>query len=252
MDTLAALCGSAMALPRGGGIVLGLLLAGAAGSTMHCVPMCGGFVLGQVADRIARVPAAHLCEWQRLRNGVLLPYHLGRLTTYAGLGGAAGLAGATLGRLPWFGLLSGALLLLAAVLFLAQGVRRLAPRLARFLPGPERAPAGWNRMLGRMTRRLDRTRAGGGYLLGVALGFLPCGFLLYAALAAAASNSNPMLGIAGMVAFGLGTVPALTAVGIAGQAAGQRWQRAVAVVSPVVMLGNAALLATLALGRLGG
>jgi sulfite exporter TauE/SafE len=106
-------------------------------------------------------------------------------------------------------------------------------------------------MLGRMTRRLDRTRAGGGYLLGVALGFLPCGFL-YAALAAAASSSNPMLGIAGMVAFGLGTVPALAAVGVAGQAAGQRWQRAVAVVSPVVMLGNAALLATLALGRLGG
>ena len=50
-----------------------------------------------------------------------------------------------------------------------------------------------------------------------------------------------------MLAFGLGTVPALVAVGIAGQAAGRRWQRGVAAAAPAVMLLNAALLAALAL-----
>jgi hypothetical protein len=248
MDTLAALCGSAMALPVGGGLVLGLFLAGAAGSAMHCVPMCGGFVLGQVADRMARLPGTHLCEWQRMRQGVLLPYHSGRLTTYAGLGAVAGLAGPALGRLPWFGYLPGVLLLLAALLFLAQGVRRLSPGLARFLPGPERAPPAWNRALARLTRRLDRTRVRDGYLLGVALGFLPCGFL-YTALAATAASFNPILGAAGMLAFGLGTVPALVSVGIAGHAAGRRWQRGLAAVMPGVMLANAALLGLLAWSR---
>ena len=47
---LASWCGSA---PWAGGLLVGLLVAGAAGSTMHCVPMCGGFVLGQVADGMA-------------------------------------------------------------------------------------------------------------------------------------------------------------------------------------------------------
>lgn len=246
MDTLAALCGSGMTLPLGGGIVLGLFLAGVAGSALHCVPMCGGFVLGQVADSMARLPAARLCEWRRLSSGALLPYHFGRLTTYAGLGVLVGLGGAALGRLPWFGGVSGVLLLAAAALFASQALRRLMPWFGRVVPGLERAPAWWNRLLARVTSGLDRTGIGGGYLLGVALGFLPCGFL-YAALAAAAASGNPALGAVAMLAFGLGTIPALAAVGVAGQAAAHRWQRGVAAVSPAVMLLNATLLALLAL-----
>ncbi len=224
---LAALCG---ALPLTSGLFLGLFLAGAAGSTMHCVPMCGGFVLGQVADGLARMPAARLCEWRRITNGTLLPYHLGRLTTYAGLGALAGLGA---GHLPWFGTMSATLLLLGAALFLIH--------VARVLPGLERAPAGWNHFVTCMARH-----AGGGYLLGVALGFLPCGFL-YAALATAASSGTPLCGASAMLAFGLGTAPALIAVGIAGQAAGRRWQRGIAVAAPAVMLLNTALLLVLAL-----
>jgi hypothetical protein len=49
-----------------------------------------------------------------------------------------------------------------------------------------------------------------------------------------------------MLAFGLGTTPALVAVGIAGHAAGRRWQRGVAKAAPAVMALNAALLAVLA------
>jgi uncharacterized protein len=248
LDMLTALCGSAASLPLGSGIALGLLLAGAAGSAAHCVPMCGGFVLGQVADRMARLPAARLCEWRRVSSGALLPYHLGRLTTYAGLGAMVGLGGEAIGRLPWFGWLSGALLLLAALLFLAQALRRLMPRFG-WLAGLELAPTWWNSVLSRFTRGLGRTGAGGGYLLGVALGFLPCGFL-YAALAASAASASPLLGAMAMLAFGLGTVPALVAVGIAGQTAAHRWRRGVAVLSPAVMLLNAALLIVLALRTL--
>jgi len=228
--------------------VLGLLLAGAAGSAAHCVPMCGGFVLGQVADRMARLPAARLCEWRRVSNGALLTYHLGRLTTYAGLGAMAGLGGGAVGRLPWFGWLSGALLLLAALLFLSQAMRRLAPRFG-WHAGWKLEPVGWNSALARITRGLNGTGTGGGYLLGVALGFLPCGFL-FAALAASAASANPVHGALAMLAFGLGTVPALIAVGIAGQTAAHRWRDGVAILSPAVMLLNAALLIVLALRTL--
>ena len=62
----------------------------------------------------------------------------------------------------------------------------------------------------------------------------------------AAAAGNPALGALGMLAFGLGTTPALVAVGIAGHAAGRRWQRGVAKAAPAVMALNAALLAVLA------
>src|ERR1700761_9099076 len=85
-----------------GGLLLGLFVAVAAGSVVHCGPMCGVFVLGQMSERMARLPPERLCERQRIRNGLLLPYHLGRLTTYAGLGAAAAGSAAGIGHFGWF------------------------------------------------------------------------------------------------------------------------------------------------------
>lgn len=226
--SIMAFCG---AVPvRQGGLLGGLFAAGAAGSVMHCAPMCGGFVLGQVSDRLARVPAVRLCEWQRLRTGLLLPYHLGRLTTYTLLGAAAGRLAGLAGGAPFF-------LIAAAVLFLLFALRRLA--------WLEHAPRAWGRALGWVTRGLPRGSVAGEYALGLALGFLPCGFL-YAALTAAAAAGTLLLGGAAMLAFGLGTAPALVVVGYAGQAAGQRWGRAMRAAAPVVMGLNAMLLLAMA------
>ena len=83
------------------------------------------------------------------------------------------------------------------------------------------------------------------YWLGVCLGFLPCG-LLYAALAIAMGTGHPGLGALAMVAFGLGTVPALIVVAVAGSSAGVRWGRFIAQVAPLAMLANAAFLILLA------
>ncbi len=83
-------------------------------------------------------------------------------------------------------------------------------------------------MSGRWARPLFARPVGfRGYALGLMLGFLPCG-LLYGALAAAAASGDPLTGAFAMIAFALGTVPALLAVGLAGHVAGQRWQGLVA------------------------
>lgn len=221
-----------------------MFIAGAAGSVVHCGPMCGVFVLGQMSERMARLPSDHLCERQRIANGLLLPYHLGRLTTYAGLGALAAGSAAVFGRVVWFGNLSAALLVVAATLFLAQALGRILPTGIRF----DQAPRAWGRLIGRFTQRIVRGSAFGEYLLGVALGFLPCGFL-YAAIAAAAAAARPELGAAAMVAFGLGTTPALMVVGVVGHAAGRRWNSGVMAAAPVVMVLNAILLLVLAWQR---
>lgn len=239
---LTGLCSSGTAFR--GGLVLGLFLAGAAGSVVHCGPMCGVFVLGQVSERMARLPPERMCERQRIANALLLPYHLGRLTTYAGLGALVAGSAAMLGRVGWFGGLSAALLVLAAMLFLTHALGRILPAGARF----DQAPRFWGRLIGGYTHRLPRGSVFGDYLLGVALGFLPCGFL-YAAIAAAAASAQPGMGAVSMIAFGLGTTPALALIGIAGHAAGRRWNRGVAAAAPVLMVLNAILLLALAWRR---
>jgi len=256
-DALAALCGPGQ-LERGLFLLPALLLAGLAGSVVHCTAMCGPFVLGQVADGLARMPAAQMCQGARLRGALLLPYHVGRLATYTALGIAAGwLGGAHLPRV-----VPGLLLALAAAGFLVLAMRRLQPGLA--VPGFGMArpatggTAGWGNGLAALASRFTSNRfisnrmASGGRLhgrsqglaLGLALGLLPCG-MVYAALAASASG-GAVIGGLGMLAFGLGTVPALVAVGLLGHALARRWQATVNRAAPWVLAANGLLLVALA------
>src|SRR5690242_4885240 len=138
---LSQLCTSDTAIR--GGLLAGLFVAGAAGSVVHCAPMCGAFVLGQVSERMARLPATQLCEWRRVGSGLLLPYHLGRLITYAALGALVSGSAAVAARSAWFGNLSAALLVLAALLFLALAARRVLPGWARL----DHVPPAWGRLL---------------------------------------------------------------------------------------------------------
>lgn len=226
MNTLLALCE-----PGGALLPSGLLLAGLAGGVVHCAPMCGPFVLGQVGAKMAAAPACGHCR----QRGVLPGYHIGRIATYAILGALAGLVGVV----PGLGRFAGVALALASLLFLGQGLRRLAPSIGRHVPSLNRAPP-------IVTRLLRRLSGLAGLPLGLALGLLPCG-LLYAALLAASATGGPAQGAIAMLIFGLGTVPALMAVGVAGQAATRRWQRAIGPLAPILLLANAAVLGVLAL-----
>ena len=227
------LCGPDQAA-RGLWAIPAMLLAGLAGSVVHCAGMCGPFVLGQAADRMARLPAGRMCEAARLRSGLLLPYHAGRIATYAALGAAAGALGSL--ALPAF--LPAGLMALAGALFLMLALGRAWPAL-RLMPG-----GGGVATLAGPAGRL------GGLPLGLALGFLPCG-MVYAALAAAAAL-GPLLGAVGMVAFGLGTMPALIVVAVLGVAAGRRWNTALRAVAPWLLGVNGVLLLAMAARLLAG
>ncbi len=222
------------------GLLTSLLLAGLLGGLTHCAGMCGPFVLSQTVARLEVVPAREMREWHRLAGAALVPYHLGRATTYALLGALAaliadGMIAAT--GLKW---LSAALLLLAALFFATYALHQLAVRLP--WSGGSDGGGLWSRYGSPLVRPLFARPVGWrGYLLGVALGFLPCG-LLYGALAAAASSSGPLAGAFAMLAFALGTVPALLLVGIAGHVAAGRFMQASRAVMPVLMLLNAAAL----------
>jgi len=226
-----------------GSLIAALFGAGLVGGLTHCVGMCGPFVLSQVAERQKAIPASRMRDFHRLTGAALAPYHLGRATTYMALGALAALFAGGLIDLAGLKWLSAALLLAAALFFLAYGLERLGVRL------PGQAPAGdgwWSRHVGRFARPLFASPTGlRGYLLGILLGFIPCG-LLYGAITVAAASGDPLGGAFAMAAFAAGTVPALVAVGAFGSLAALRWRAATARVGPALMIANAGFLTLLA------
>ncbi len=221
------------------GLALSLFLAGLGGSALHCVGMCGPFVLGQVmgdAERIA--PGKGYGEWRRLGGAALLPYHLGRMVTYSVLGAAAGGVTALFAATTVFNVLSGLLLILGAALMLAQAfglaLGSVAPQTS-FL----------QRLAGPLTTSHS---ASARFALGLVLGFLPCG-LIYGALGAAAGTGSVVQGALAMAAFSLGTMPALIAVGWGGALLRRRWQGLARWIAAPLLVFTALLMLALASQR---
>lgn len=222
-------------------IVLALLLMGLGGSATHCVGMCGPFVVAQ-AGAVAGARAGEGDAFlSRLRGASLLPYQLGRATTYAALGAASAGLVEFVANLAGFRLLAALFLCLAAMALLARAIGRslpLADRLASRL-----APAGPPAVARDL---MADPRGWRGYALGLALGVLPCGFL-YAALAAASAAGSAPAGAVAMAAFALGTAPGLVVAGWAGALFARRHARLFSVLSTIAMLASAALLLSMAL-----
>jgi hypothetical protein len=222
-----------------GGLLTTLFMAGLFGGISHCAGMCGPFVLSQTIARLETVPAGEMREFHRLTGAALVPYHLGRTTTYVVLGAVLSVVAGGVMELSGLRWLSAVLLMVAATFFAGYALQRLG-----ILAGWPNAAgeSRWSRRLGATVRPLFARPIGWrGYALGLALGFLPCG-LLYGALAAAAAAGDALAGGFGMLAFAVGTVPALLAVGLAGHVAGDRFRGTAVRVMPVVMLLNAAAL----------
>lgn len=220
----------------------GLFMAGLVGSLSHCVGMCGPFVLAQVMTRLEGVPASEMGEVKRLTGAAVLPYHLGRASTYMVLGGVAGALAGGFVRISGLKVLSGVLLVLAAILFAGYALRRLGVPMPAF----SSSGGGFANRFGNALKPLLANPVGWrGYGLGLLLGFIPCG-LLYGALAASASAGGAVAGALGMGAFAAGTVPALLAVGLAGHVVGGAFSGVVSRVAPVLLLINAGLLSYMA------
>jgi sulfite exporter TauE/SafE len=239
MQSLAACLHDLVSLGPGGMAVLAgaMFTAGLVGSATHCALMCGPFVLTQVAADADRGFAGGRLE--RLSGAALLPYHLGRLLGYGTLGAVAGASSGLLAHG------AGARALLAVPLGLAALVL-LRVAFARFFSASLPAPAAPGWLQARLGSLLAAPQGRRGVLLGLLLSALPCG-LLYAAVAGAAASGSALGGVLAMLAFVLGTVPALVGVGLLGRLflrqAGP-WLRPAATVMLVL---NAALLAGLAI-----
>jgi hypothetical protein len=180
--------------------LLAALSIGFLGSS-HCLVMCGG-----IASAL-QLSMPQLSLWQQLKLQLMLS--LGRLTTYSFLGALTGAFGAAvlvkLGiSLVWLKVLAGLMLLLMAF---------YVARLWFALTLLEKLGAAlWRRIqpLAKTLLPLDSSAKALAY--GLCWGFLPCG-LVYSSLGWSLASGSALQGALLMAAFGLGTLPAMLAVG---------------------------------------
>lgn len=183
-------------------IFLSLFVLGLVSST-HCIGMCGG-IMGALTMAI---PA----QAKTKRGFILVAYNLGRIASYALMGLLAGVFAkqiAALGGVTILRVIAG-LLLIAMGLYLADWWRGLTKleTLGRYV---------WVYIqpLGKHLMPVDNIPKA--LFLGALWGWLPCG-LVYAALAMAMTQPAPLMAASAMLAFGLGTLPAVLAAGFAAQ-----------------------------------
>ncbi len=181
--------------------IIAVFLVGLLGG-VHCLGMCGsivGIFTAQVPKDIARWPF-HLA------------YSSGRIVSYAAAGalvGAIGQAGLLMrDAVPVQHLLFvlSSLMLVALGLYLAGawGVVRQLERLGGSL---------WKRLQPYTARLLPVNTLPRALGLGALWGWLPCG-LVYSVLLAALASGGAAHGALIMLAFGLGTLPNLLAIGL--------------------------------------
>lgn len=173
----------------------GLLFAAGLTSSWHCIGMCGGFPV-------------MLANGQRSRGRQVL-YNVARVNTLVAIGAVSGAVGASIVQLGPVSVVERVLPVLAGTLMLLVGAEMLGLAPASGLVRRLGMPRGLRETLAAALR--SRTLAAP-IALGVFNAFLPC-HLVYAFAARAASSGSVGGGMATMLFFGLGTVPALLLAG---------------------------------------
>lgn len=166
--------------------------------SLHCVGMCGGLV-----------SAMGMSRPQTWWPGVIA-YQFGRVTTYTALGFIIGLIGSLVNSSHWLSGMQNIISITAGIIIIL-----LALHIGGWLPDPFSrfsrritAITGFSRFIN-AAATTDNTTPW--YSAGLINGLLPCG-LVYAAISFSLTATTVGQGVAGMLLFGLGTVPAMLAV----------------------------------------
>ena len=198
-------------------LIFSLFSLGLFGGFTHCIGMCGPFVLTQVSNRLSEIPLKEFSNFKKLTGFALLPYHFGRISTYCLIGFFCSFLSNNIQDFIGFKIISALLLLIVAAIFLNiffDNKFKLTFSLPKF---PRAIQLRFkSKFLENVASFFSKKISGfflrpnglNGYLLGVILGFIPCG-LLYAAFLTASTFRSPFFATIGMIFFGIGTLPSL-------------------------------------------
>lgn len=176
-------------------------------SALHCLGMCGS-IIGSLTLSLKR----EIRENKRLLLPFVACYNAGRVTSYTLAGLLAGLAEHVLSSPFGEGHGHRILQILSALVMLGAGLH-IAGWFPRFAYVEKLGIVFWKRIEPYGRRLVPVETLPKAFVFGMIWGWLPCG-LVYAALALAATTGEVARSSFTMLAFGLGTMPAVMSVGI--------------------------------------
>jgi uncharacterized protein len=180
-------------------IVIAALTLGLLGS-LHCIGMCGPIALA--------LPVVSNSRSSRV-TGVFI-YNIGRVFTYSLLGFAFGLLGKTFIIAGYQQALSIVLGILILVILISPGGYAHNSKFTSIVFKPV------VKLKSALGKLFTQKSYGSLFSIGILNGLLPCG-LVYTAIAGAIAVAEPMKAGLFMALFGLGTVPAMLSLSLAGQ-----------------------------------
>lgn len=174
-----------------------VFLIGLVASVSTCIAVTGGLLVAVAAKYNEANP--QLSGIQKFKPHIY--FNAGRIVSYTLLGGAVGMLGSTLTLSP---AVNGLLTIAASAVMILLGLQmlRLLPSLGRFQPRMPKALG--HRIHGLAARETND----GAFILGASTFFLPCGFTQALQLYVL-SKGDFTTGALTMLAFAVGTLPAL-------------------------------------------
>jgi len=198
-------------------IIIPALTLGFLGS-FHCVGMCGPIALS--------LPVGHLSGIRKTLG--IISYNLGRVVTYAILGALFGMIGKTFVLFSSQQLLSIILGILLMLMFILMLVGKRIMGNSTWLQQ-------WNRTLSKtMAPLFQHKNPLVLSIIGLLNGLLPCG-LVYMAITGAVAFASPWQSAVFMAFFGLGTLPAMMLVSIAGNMIQLSLRNTIRKISPYII-----------------
>jgi sulfite exporter TauE/SafE len=190
-----------------------VFVIGLVASVSSCIAVTGGLLVAVAAKY--NETSANLTPMRRMKPPIY--FNVGRILSYTLLGGAIGALGSTLTLSPE---VTGALTIIASAVMILLGLQmlKLLPAVTRFLPTMPKAVGHYIHDLA------ERDANGGAFVLGGATFFLPCGFTQALQLYVLAKASFTV-GALTMLAFSLGTLPALLSLSAVSSLATGSFQR---------------------------
>ena len=176
-------------------------------TSFHCLAMCGSIV-GALTLSLNR----SIRENKKLLFLFITSYNAGRITSY-GLGGLiAGILETVLTMPLGDGGGHRALQIISALIMLGAGLH-VAGWFPRFAYIEKAGAVIWRQLEPKAFRLIPIETLPKAFIFGMVWGWLPCG-LVYTALAVAATSGDVFRSTLTMLAFGLGTMPAVMSIGV--------------------------------------